>query len=163
MKKLIYSIAAACSVFMASCGSYEVQCENSQLIPYFKSFQPSEIDTFIIRRFTANTNFSQRIDSSVVVFGRSGYYTNQHDTTIVRPDYAGRIIVGYDWQIYIPARNKTVNITDIKSEQRSQTCNKGIFSMDKVGCACYNSVFSFRQDNQTINPLANMEYVLYIQ
>lgn len=82
----------------------------------------SDIDTFVVRAYKPNDNFQHLIDTIFVVNPGLAIYTTSNDTTII--DVGGtapgdgdpryRIVSGYDWQIYIPALNRTVTITSLK-------------------------------------------------
>ena len=61
------------------------------------------------------------------------------------------IKTGYDWALTIPALNRTVYISEIKSDHHTTTLQNGIFSMDKRGVDCANTIYSLKQDNQTID------------
>lgn len=123
-------------------------CEDPQLVPAFVRFLPAEINTFVIRKYQANTNFQNLVDSIVVSLGgKSQYYTSNDTTSVFVTDGRNGIRAGYDWQLYIPARNRTVSITEIVSEKKRGKQVYGIFSMDKKP-GCVNFVYSVKVDNQ---------------
>ncbi|HVM89869.1 MAG TPA: hypothetical protein VMT76_16905 [Puia sp.] len=119
--------------------------QHRQINPTFIGFHLSDIDTFIVRAYKPNDNYSNLIDSIVVVEQTNGIgnsiYTTSNDTTIVYINDASKslaITYLYDWQIYIPAKNKTVLISNIMSA--SGTGKHG----------CLNTTLSFVQDGQAI-------------
>ena len=145
---------------ISSC-SREYNCEDTSITPVFIKFQPADIDTLVIRKYAINSNFTNQLDSGIIEFGRSGNYISQNDTTIIQ-SYSEKLSVknGFEWQIYIPAKNKSINITDIKSENRIEKCSTGFSS--KLNCACTNQIFSCKKDNVQVNFSASTNYNLYI-
>ncbi len=133
-------------LIVSSC-SREYQCEDTSITPVFLKYQPADIDTLIIRKYILNSNFSNQTDSVIIRFGYSGYYITHNDTTIVQL-FGERLKIesGFDWQIYIPSKNKVINISEINSPKTSGKCNTGFFS--KLACACVNPIISCKKDNQ---------------
>ena len=70
-------------LLISSC-SRETICEDRQITPVFLKFTPADIDTFIVRKYAANSAFTNLLDSSIIVFGYSGYYMTHSDSTMVR-------------------------------------------------------------------------------
>ena len=129
----------------------EYDCSDQQIQPAFIGFLPSDIDTFILRKFKANDNYQNLIDTFKVTYGYTGQYFTSNDTTSVfATDSKNGIKTGFDWTLFIPAKSKTIYISDIVSEKKTGKCGYGIFSMDKFGCTCTNSIFSAKQDNQVV-------------
>ena len=129
-------------ILLGACSrAYDYNCENTSINPVFVNFQLSDIDSLVLRKFTANSNFVNQLDSVLIVNGYSGYYTTSHDSTLVRMNSEKiSISKGYDYQLFIPAQNRVINITDIVSEIRSETCHP----VAKVACKCYNRFFSLK-------------------
>lgn len=142
MTKII-SFLVISSVILLSC---ESPCTNSHISPAFVGFQKTDIDTFVIRAFKANDNYLHLIDTIVVVnvIGLASIYTEINDTTIVYvndSDPNKWIISGQDWQIYIPAKNRTISISNIIDLQT-----------DGSSRGCWNPIISFMLDSQKIIP-----------
>jgi hypothetical protein len=132
--------------------SKEYDCADSQILPAFIGFSLSDIDTFVLRRFKANDNYQNLIDTFIVKYGYSGQYERANDTTTVFvADGKNGIKADYDWEISIPAMNKTVFVSEIMSQNKTGKCGSGIFSMDKFGCNCTNDLYSAKKDNQIIS------------
>lgn len=132
--------------------SKEYDCADLQISPAFISFSPSDIDTIVLRKYKQNDSYQNLIDTFKVIYGYSGqYYTSNDTTSVFVSDGKNGIKAGFDWLIFIPAKNKTIFISDIVSEKKTGTCGSGIFSMDKFGCTCTNDIFSAKKDNQIIN------------
>jgi len=139
------------SFIIAGC-TQEFECADPQIQPAFIGFSSPDIDTFVIRKFKANGNYQTLLDTSMFIYGYSGpYYTSNDTTSVWVSNEENGIKAGFDWQIFIPAKNKTVFISDINSEKTTGTCRTGIFSMDKFGCHCRNKVFSAKENNQVIH------------
>ncbi len=150
MKLKIIILFVFLTLMLISC-SKEYDCADAQIQPAFIGFTIADIDTFILKKFNPNDNYQNQVDSFVVKYGYNGSYQTFHDTTtIFITDGKNGIKAGYDWQLFIPAKNKTILVTDIVSEKKTGKCGSGIFSMDKFGCYCTNKIFSAKQDNQII-------------
>ena len=144
----------------------EYDCNDLPIQPVFIGFSQSDIDTFIVRKFKANDNYQNLIDTFMVKYGTYSLYKISNDTTTVFVGDASNdgkvgIKVGYDWQIFIPSKSKTVFISDIISEKRTGKYGHGIFSLDKVP-DCVNRIFSAKIDNQIINFSDSTGYYIYI-
>jgi len=147
--KIIITTFLLAFVF-ASC-TKEYDCIDLQIQPAFINFSPSDIDTFVLRKFKPSDSYQNLIDTFIVKSGYSGYYQTSNDTTTVLvTDGKNGIKAGFDWQIFIPAKNKTVFVSDIVSEKKTGKQGYGIFSMDPGGY-CTNNIFSAKMDNQIIN------------
>ena len=146
-----FSIATFILIILFSSCSKEYNCSDSQITPAFINYLPSDIDTFVLRKFKAKDNYQTLIDTFVVKRGYNTNYQTFNDTTSVSiPGGVNGIIAGFDWQLFIPAKNKTVLISDIISEKETGRRGWGIFSMDP-GSFCYNNIYSAKIDNQLIN------------
>ena len=157
MRLIIFILFISC---LSSCSrAYDYTCENTSINPVFINFMPSDLDTFILRKFAANSNFTNQLDTVVIVFGLSGYYTTSHDTTLVRLN-SEKISIGYgfDYELYITAQNRIIKISEITSETRTETCHP----VAKVACACYNRFFSLKKDNQILAFGNTGNYYIYI-
>ena len=132
-------------VFLNSCGSYDLPCDDSQIESSFIRFQQSDIDTIMLKKYKASDNFQTLLDTVRLVNGYGcTYKTNGDTTSIFINNSEMRIRAGYDWMIYIPAKNRTVLLTEIMSERNTMDCpKKGVFGLDGH-CSCFNRVFSLK-------------------
>lgn len=138
------------TTLFASC-TKEYDCEDLQIQPAFINYLPSDIDTFVLRKFKAGDNYQTLIDTLIVKSGSNTYYQTSNDTTsVLITDGKNGIKTGFDWQLFIPAKNKTILISDIISENKTGKRGYGIFSMDPAP-GCTNDIFSAKVDNQIIN------------
>ena len=146
----------------------EYNCTDLAIQPVFIGFSQSDIDTFVIRKFKSNDNYQNLIDTFIVKYGDYSIdYKTSNDTTLIfvgdaSNDSKGGIKFGYDWQIFIPAKNKTVFVSDIISENKTGKHSYGIFNLDKVG-NCTNRIFSAKLDNQIVSFLDTAGYNIFIR
>ncbi len=152
-------------VFVFASCTKEYDCDDLQIKLAFIGFPPSDIDTFVLRKFKPADNYQNLIDTFIVRYGYYGSYETSNDTTTVFvTDGKNGIKAGYDWQIFIPAKNKTVFVSDIVSEKKTGKRGYGIFSLDPAP-GCTNDIFSVKKDNQVINfsNSGTAEYYLFIR
>lgn len=158
-------IITLASLLFASCkGEYEINCGDPPIATTFINFNRTDIDTFIIRKFKAGDNYQTLLDTFKVTEGYPAFYNTLNDTTRVSiGDGTHGIRLGFDWQIFIPATNKTVLVSDFVSEKRTGKCRPGIGIFGKRDCSCYNRVYSAKMNNQLINFLDTNFYQVYIR
>ena len=152
MKNFYSKVVICICMFFSSAGcTTEYPCDDVQIQPVFVHYTPAETETFILRKYTAGENFRTLLDTFVVRNGYNAWYNVAHDTTSVYiTDGVHGIKAGYDWQVFIPSRLRTLLITNINSENKTGKRGKGIFSMDP-GPNCVNKIFSAQVNTQTIN------------
>ena len=148
-KQLFYTLLLifAGSSFYA-CGSYNCgEAEGLRISTI--GLTAVEIDTIILRKFTKGSGFTSRIDTLSVNSSNALFqfpYTTK-DTSFMGVLSAGVLLKSkYDYEIYIPAVNKLVSITDISEPQ--QRMKKGLFNTSKEYCV--NAIQSFQQDGQMV-------------
>lgn len=147
--KVLITVFSLVIVFVSCTKEYD--CTDLQIQPAFINFSPSDIDTFVLRKFKPSDNYQNLIDTFIVEYGYYGHYQTSNDTTTVFvTDGKNGIKAGFDWQIFIPAKNKTVLVSDIISEKKTGKRVYGIFSLDPAP-GCTNDIFSVKMDNQIIN------------
>lgn len=119
-------------------------CVDSAINPVFIGFSSADIDSAIVRRYQPNDNYLHLIDT-FSLYKVGSIFTTTGDTTIVfinsgNPDQI--IEEGYDWQIYLPGKNRTITIADIVSLHNQKYGAHG----------CLNPAISFVQDGQLVQP-----------
>lgn len=144
------------TILFFGCKSSVYDCDNLQIQTIFIGYSKPDIDTFIIRRYKAIDSFRTLIDTLMIKEGSGTYYKFMHDTASV--DFYNfttggihGIQAGYDWELFIPANNKTFRISEIVDEKRKGKCRNGIFSMDKFNCYCFNEIYSLKLNGQIKN------------
>lgn len=118
------------------------------------SFNASEIDTLIVRKFTKGNNFSLQIDS--ILLDPNNVIFNAQNDTFQMVSYRGNIplLSKYDYQIFIPAVNRTINLTEINEPQLEGNCR------GKVSCT--NIIESVKLNGNTI-PVIIQNDILYLK
>jgi len=163
MKTTISLITLFSISFFCACTS-EVDCTDPRLEPTFVGYTMTELDTLIYTKFKAGSNFTVPLDTFLVDKSRA-HYTVKHDTiNIFETVVESRILPGSDWQIFVPAANRTVLIADIASSHEKGKVSHGIFSMDHFGPPCMNTIYSAKLDSQNLTFTKNdsLRYFLYI-
>lgn len=129
----------------ASC-KQEHDCIDMQIGTAFIGFKASDLDTIVLRKYEAGSNFTNLIDTLILVSGNNTIHIVNNDTTRVlvsEVNNSSGVKFGNDWQIYVPAQNRTIHVSQIIREKKTIKCGGG---MDKQGCACNNPILSFKQD-----------------
>ena len=158
-----YILVIALSVFViCSCGR-DIDCADSSIHPTFIGYSLADVDTMVLRRYKAGDGFNTMIDTFLItLLNRNGTYVIAGPDSLQvytsgvygsNGEVLNAIHVGYDWKLYIPAKNKTVAITGIVSERNSTHCWK---------CVCYNRVFSFVADTVIYKLRDDSDYTFYV-
>ena len=95
-----------------------------------------------------------------------GMYITSNDTTFVALNHISGplkyIMPGHDWQIYLPAINRTISFSAINSPRTHMHCF--------ADCWCTNPINSFVQDTALVIPgyakdplMGGQTYVVFIQ
>ena len=118
------------------------------------SFSSTEIDTLITRKFSKGSNFSRQIDTTILD-KNNVMFTAQNDT-FQMSSWKGDILLSskYDYQLYIPAINRLINITEINEPQLEGNC--------RYKTLCGNIIVSARLNNGATPTLIQNE-ILYIK
>lgn len=163
MKTRLCPITLLAVLILCSCTS-EVDCTDPKLDLNFVGYTLAELDTLIYTKFKAGSNFTIPLDTFLVDKSRA-YYTLKHDTINVFETISeSRIMPGSDWEIFVPAVNRTVLIADIVSSHEKGKVSHGIFSMDHFGPPCMNTIYSAKLNNQNLMFTKNdsLRYSVYI-
>lgn len=125
-----------------------MKCSNQYITPAFVGFSIYDLDTLIVREYKKDDNFLDLLDTVLISFDPNVLsFSTSNDTTIVVLNFisgeAKYIFPDHDWQIYIPAQNMTVSISNIISPQTEHSCFK---------CNCVNSITSLVQNGQLTIP-----------
>jgi len=118
------------------------------------SFTPTEIDTLITRKFSKGSNFSLQIDSTIM--DESNVMFRAQNDTFQMVSWRGDILLPskFDYQIFIPAVNTTINITEINEPQLEGDCRGKV--------ACGNIITSVRL-NSDLTPTTIQNDILYLK
>jgi hypothetical protein len=157
MKKTFFIVLPI--LFLLSCGR-TVDCTDPPISLSFISFSPNALSNIIIRKFNKGSNFQSLVDTIQITAANAGII-NRGDTSLLNlydPDQYPK--PGFDWQIFIPAINRTIMITDI--EKRDKTGKCATMQMP-VNCGCYNEILNLKVDNQAGEWVSQPVYQLYIR
>jgi len=124
---------------LLSC-SREIECQDPPINLSFIAIPQTALDTIVLRKFTKDDNFRYKVDSLKV----KTFITNRGDTSIVSlgdPFYY--VTAGYDWQIFLPAINRTIALTEINKLDKTGKC--AALSTD---CFCNDEILGIKVDNQ---------------
>ena len=131
-------------------------CESGYLNITTINFRRQESDTFIIRRYKVNTNFSLLIDTLLLARNVNTFYTDKGlDTSFVRISESNPFIMstGYDYVLFFPATNtirKISDITEIRNQQK--------ICVTTNGRRCFNDINSYKVDGLLGN---NFDVLIY--
>ena len=143
MKSIILLVSAI--IGLIGC-QREIECRDPDTDLSFISFPQSTLDTIILRKFPKGANFQNQIDTSIYSSNNS-FYNFRGDTSDLSLRNAQNILkFEFDWQIFLPAINRTILITDIKKIDKTIKC--GSLSRN---CFCNDEVESLKVDNQIGN------------
>ena len=151
MKKFILIVFISITA-LTNC-TRTVPCGNLFITPAFVGFKLSDLDTLIIREYKKDDNFLTLIDTALIISDSNILSKgSSNDTTIVLLNHiSGRekyIFPDHDWQIYIPAQNLVVSMSNFVSRQTDEKCVLG----GDLCPACANPINSFFQNGQQVIP-----------
>ena len=113
--------------------SFTISCQNcicehsSGLRLGMVSFDSTEIDTMIVRKFQKGNDFTNLIDTmqwdraTVVFYAQSDTLTGD---ALLQP--------GFDYQVFMPTLNRTFKISEINEPRIEGNCNGKVMCVDKI-------------------------------
>jgi hypothetical protein len=150
MKRTLQLACLMMAVFVTAC-TREYPCAVPYVTPQFIGFTTIELDTVIVRKYPKGGNWQTVIDSVVWVLGQNAQAQIFTDSVIISPTLVGYYIhPDFDWQIELPSLSRQFWIDQITYTPITKSCGYGIFSMDKMGCACISPLVSARLNNRVI-------------
>ena len=135
-------------MILTSCGN-TYQCPKETLITTYVSYAITEVDSVIVRRFTSGSNFTQKVDSTILTSNNCTFSRRSDTVELFIPDSKNRFTDEYDWQIVNPFDQKTVSITDMVFQVEEHKSG-GLFSMDPG--ACFSPILTYKLDNTVVTP-----------
>ena len=136
------------ATLISSCGK-KCLCEPEQVIPTFVSYNQSEVDTILVKRFQKGTHFTEAYDEFLLHSGNAVISVVGDTTFFIPEQIVFRLQNRWDVQLVNPFDGKTVAIADIEIEQRETHCG-GIFSMDPQ--PCISPITGFKKDGVAVTP-----------
>ena len=96
------------------------------------TFDSTEIDTMIVRKFQKGSNFSQQIDT--VQWDRSKVNFSKHNDTFQMASWIGslRLNSQFDYQVFIPANNRVFTVSEINEPQRTDDCSGKVMCVNVI-------------------------------
>lgn len=145
MKALIFLITV---IILSSSCKKTISGVDSSISPVFIGYNDSEIDTFIVHKYSAGSNFQNLIDSAVLTSGSENYYKFSSDSVLVNfRTTRVSIFPGFDYFIFISATNQAFSISEIKNEKITCRVKTGYMER-REGCG--NPNLSYSVNNQTL-------------
>jgi hypothetical protein len=151
LNKLIISTTVFFTL-LSSC-TMRVPCDNGNIKLGFVAFSDTATNSVIIRQFKKTSGFKTLVDT-VLITDTSSSYKKYYDTLQVEYSFNKKhgytssnygLTSEHDYEIYLPAIDKTFQISDIDEEYEMQ--KKG-FTSDNS--SCYNYIKSYSINGQKI-------------
>ena len=146
----IYTVIFILTVSITSCCK-TVDCERGYLDIATINFTRQQSDTFIIRRYKVNTNFSVLIDTLLLARNVNAYYSDiglDTSSVLMYDSNPFKVTPGFDYVIFFPATNTIRKISDIKETKNQQTLCLRLKR-------CFNDINSYKVDGL----LGNRSYI----
>lgn len=147
MRKYISRTLCIFSISLISISCHEVDCSNRGFTPVFIGFDTTDLRSLVVRAYKPDNNFDSLIDTVPIITPILSQVT-KGDTTIVYilEEFENQPLLTFpfDWQISIPSKNITVNISQIVSPQNKIQCFGD--------CFCTNHIDSYILNGKQINP-----------
>ncbi len=138
------------SILFSKCN---VPCYTATANIGFISFQDSETNTIILRRYSKATNFATLVDTFLINKSNSSY-DKLNDTLQVFNNYGGDqgLKSKYDYEVYLPQSNRLFQISEIAEWFMMQ---KASIAMDQL-YHCIDPIVSYKLNGQLIS--GNSDY-----
>jgi len=96
------------------------------------SFDSTDVDTIILRKFEKGTNFTQLVDT--LQWDRSNVvFTDQRDTFRIAI-HVGDVLLksGFDYKVVIPATNRTFQISEMNEPRHEGNCKEKLMCVNVI-------------------------------
>lgn len=157
-KNIVIFLLSACIV--PSCRK-KISCNDAEIFLGFVNVASSDIDTVVLKKYSANSNFRNPLDSIEII-------PNTNAEIIIRPtgdtavlrlfDQELGIKVGFDWQVDIPKIGKSYTISNIQQTDNEIKC--GTFNTD---CFCNDIVTAISLNNQNAIPNSFQSSTIFLK
>lgn len=146
-----YAVSALilCIILFSSCCKM-ADCERSYTrVTFVNLSNPKVTDTFYLRRYKLNTNFTIKLDTAIYIKNKNFYVVEfRRDSTVVSPITFNTpklyfVDQGYDYELVLPAIGKVSRMSEIVEEN---------FEERFCGMArqlCYTQIRSAKVDGVT--------------
>ena len=130
---------------LCSCGKYPCS-PSTGLRLAFVSYTEAETDTVILKQYVKGRQFNTVMDS-ILIDTTVLRFVSRNDTLFPAVLLSNTLMISqYDYRVYLPAVDRTYNISDIVEEQ--QYLKRGFLSTTKEGCG--NLISSYALDGQLV-------------
>lgn len=140
--------------------AFMISCQNCICLPSdglklgMVSFDSTDIDTIIIRKFEKGNNFNRLIDTSQWDRTKVIFYS-QNDTFQMGAFLGGILLKSnFDYQVFVPALNRTYNITEMNEPRLEGNCSGKVM--------CVNMIVSCNLDGAATPTSINSD-ILYLR
>ncbi len=137
------------SIILINYSCKEYPCQEASVNINIYGFTKSDIDSVIVRKYVTASNFSSFVESWSMDSLQASYNWTTNNYLIVDANFASNgygIRSKFDYEVYIPRKNRLFRITEISEEQ---VTGRETLSMEKRGCI--NPIRSYRVNGQLIS------------
>lgn len=135
--KYLLVLIITCCIY--SCG--RCPCIDRDINFGFIGFDPSDVDTVIIRKYSRNNNFTTLIDTAFFDNKSSFEIQKSNDTLSFRyRPVSFSIEKNYDWILFLPSINRVFKISNIISPQVSLACPNKVQCVNPVNSLTIDGV-----------------------
>lgn len=114
------------------------------LNPSFVSFDSSETDTIILRRYAKNTNFNSFLDSTVLTPQNADFHFNVDTLSITSDTTKAKLVSYFDYILYLPSLNRSDSIQNIYETRDTKEGGHDL------KCNCVNQVLFYQLNRDTL-------------
>lgn len=156
MKACIVVLAIVGILFLGSC-SKTCYCSMATLYPAYISFDSTETDTIIVRRYAKNSGFTSLLDTTLLTAQNADYHFKQDTLFVLANKEAATLRSFYDYVLYLPSINRSDSLNDIVE---TRDTNKGSHNLE---CNCTNRIVSYALNKDTLATTDAASPHVYIQ
>ncbi len=161
MKKILDTISLICGVMLvllilSSCKK-TINCDAANEHSFtIQNFSEQESSRIIFRKYVKHTNFTQLVDTILLIKGINTDHTvvrdlitNAIDNIIIQPARSTGfgIASGFDYELFFPVVNMSGKLSEVTEVQ--QQYRYDVFSLQRRGCV--NEITSARLDGVLFN------------
>ena len=140
---LVYRLLSLLGIIFSISSCVKCPCIDYYIGPNFIGFNPSEVDTVIIRKYSKNNNFNTLIDTAFFD-NKTSFQIQKSNDTISFPYSPGNFSIdkNYDWILFLPSINRIFKISNIVSPQVSLPCPNKIQCVNPINSLNIDGVIS---------------------
>jgi len=145
-------------LFVISSCSKTCYCTSATLYPAYVSFDSTETDTIILRRYDRNSRFTRLLDTATITAQNAEFQFSQDTVTIRSAAEARTLRSFYDFVLYLPALNRSDSLHGIFEARDTQE------GSSDLECNCINRILSYRLNSDTLqvaDPVSPRVYIYH--